>query len=601
MRRALRWLLGLTLLAVASLLGVGALVQVFLHTKLPALLNAQPDRLLFSYDSAWMVVPGRLHVRGLRIEGHDPAADWVVEADEAVGWVALWALANKTFRTTSLRGEGVRFSYQPVPRRDMERMPVDERWTVDLQGMRVLDVQEVAYGDYTVSGSAEVEESHLMLGPTEIVSEAQVSSHGLSLRRGEELLTSDIQGTARLVVDELPRRGDLGRGAFALMGGEVHLEADTAGLSFLDYYLSSAPWLHLEGPGRLGVDLEMKGGRLLHDSVVAVQVPDMLVDVMGWQVTGEGVVGVIVDTESDEPGTLVSLDYRGFELGSDEGQRPLLEGDGFRLTAHTPDTRLDAPFSVIDVVFDLPESQITTLASYNALLPNDMDFDIAGGGGTVRGHLEATTREEGPGAEGELWLVHPGVQARLGGVAMTGDVTGRVRLNDADLEAKTFELGGTHVELAGASLRSEEDPDDGVDDWHARVTLPWSRVSMGADEYFVADLDIACRDTGPLVTLFGSQGSLPGWAHGLLTVRDPHGTGRLMLASSRLELRDVSVEGNGFEVLAELVRQDAANQGKLYARMGPLSVGLEVNREVKHVHLLGARRWFDRAVDSGEP
>lgn len=599
MRRAVRRLAAVASVGATGLSIALLALQVFLNLVLPGLLNRQPDRLLFSLDSAWMIVPGRLHVNGLRIDGTDEEAAWTVSAEHAVGDIALGALPQCIFRTTSLEGWGVTFQYRAIEPRDIVRKPLDERWRVDLRGMHVREVLEVSYNEHRVTGQASVDDGHIRLDGPHFDAAGLVQVSDLDLVRGTRPLATGIHGEMRLTVDGLDRRGNLGLAVFHAISGQATLAAELEGLSFLDFYLADVPWLRLKGDGRMEADVSMAQGEFLPGSTIDATVPEMTVDILGWQVTGACALQLHVDPVPFVGGTALALGFRHFEFTADGGAHPLLEGEGFRVEAFTPDARLDRPFSSFDAVFELPESDIVNLSPYDALLPDgmDMDIDLSGQGGRVRGHLEATSMDHS--AKGDLWLVHPDVGVMLGTVALRGDVRAHARVSNGAIEQGVFDLTGSTVDLTDVSIRTQGTDEDVSEGWHAGIALPWARVHTGAATTFSADIDLACRDSAPFVTVFGSQRHLPGWARALLTVQDLSGSARLQLGAGRMEVHDMHIEGRGYEVMVDLVRRRAMNHGQLFMRMGPLSLGLGVDGLERHIQVLRSRHWYERRVAEG--
>ena len=105
-RRLLWIVIGLVLLSAGLLLGL----NLWLDTQsFSRLINRKPDHLLIEWSDAKMLVPGRIEVRDLRIRGNQRRVQWYLEVEQAKLSIDLWALKNKTFRTESVRGEGVRF------------------------------------------------------------------------------------------------------------------------------------------------------------------------------------------------------------------------------------------------------------------------------------------------------------------------------------------------------------------------------------------------------------------------------------------------------------------------------------------------------------
>ena len=81
MRKVARALLAL----IAVVLVFEGLMNGLLNLALPPLINRRPERIRVVFDSAWMVIPGRVHVSGLQVRGQGVADQWLITAEDVTG------------------------------------------------------------------------------------------------------------------------------------------------------------------------------------------------------------------------------------------------------------------------------------------------------------------------------------------------------------------------------------------------------------------------------------------------------------------------------------------------------------------------------------
>src|SRR3979409_2254487 len=108
-RRILTALARLATGAAVAMLAVIALTQIALSTPLfLGLMNAAfAGEVSFGYDKAWSWWPGRVHVRGLRVQGEDSNVQWLLRTDETEATIAVGELLHRTFHATRSRSSGV--------------------------------------------------------------------------------------------------------------------------------------------------------------------------------------------------------------------------------------------------------------------------------------------------------------------------------------------------------------------------------------------------------------------------------------------------------------------------------------------------------------
>jgi hypothetical protein len=579
----------------------GALVgtaNAFLTFGLPLVLNRDPGRLEVRYRSAWMVVPGHLHVSGLRVDVRGAADHATLSAERIEGTVALGALRGAVFSASEVVGSGISFTYD---RRADRGRPLPARrgggWTLELTDVTLADVRSVRVGDYHLRGTARVRDGSLALRGPAVDAAGRVELSDVAAARGDDPLAQHVRGDLALTLVGFDRTTDTGLRFLERLWGRASLEGEIESLSFLDFYLTNLPWLVLAGTGHFAADLALDRGQVSRGSELRVTVPEMSLGVSGWEVAGD--CRVLVDVGSDPilPGSRVVVDFRGFTVTAAGGAGPLVRGEGFRVTARSPDTTLDLPFTTVDVVLELPESQVPGLAAYDALLPSDAGVWIGGGSGTVSGRMVASTTDDS--ASGELWLHVVDAEARIGDVRLRGDVRSHAQLTGGRVEEGTYDLVGSTVDLSGVSVRSDRQPGMESEGWTASLVVSQGRVAVEVPRSFDAHLGLRCRDSAPFLTLFADQRPLPLWVRDLLTTQDVRGTAHLSLSAGQILLPSLVIDEPRYEVQARLRRGGAGNASALFLRLGALSVGIGSDGDAHHVQVLGAREWFESGGPAG--
>lgn len=620
---------------------------MFVNVSLPILVNRQPERILMTYDVAWLSTSGAIEVHNLEIRQQSPKDQWLLHVDEGVGFVDLRALLDRTIHVTAAEGRGVSFRWRaradatrrvttpgvsadpavapdggapsepfqvvadapvedwtpPIPGFTNPPVPSPEDiypsatpWRIQLEGIHAESVRELWVGDYQYSGDGELRgaltlEAHKWLE----VQAVQLHLHDGTVTRGPEAMLKQVAGDVSIDLVGTNPQALEGRDLFGQVSAKVALAADVANLAFLDFYLQSAPWLHLSGGvGTLAVDVAVEDGAFLDGSTVAADVHDIVARFLSYSVVGDGRVRLGVDTRDQVASTELSVDFLDFAINHDGDEEPHVKGRGFRVSATTADRALDRPFTTLDVVLELPEAEIPNVAVYDAYLPRDLGLRLLAGAGVVKGHLEASTGERK--CHGVIDLHADGVRASLDGLTLSGDVAVHAEVPTGNLETGTYDISGTTLDLRRVRVVSADSNRGGKDNseaWWAKIKLPTGHVAAGAPVFLDAGLAVSFRDTVPFITVFSEKQQLPGWVRGLLAVKPVTGTARVQMGDDVLRVSRFQLFAGQFEVLLELRRRQEM-VGKLYARYGKLSLGMALGARGENTfRLFNAKSWYD--------
>jgi len=84
--------------------------NLILNTELlTPLISRRPEKMLVEWESGWTIVPGFIHVEGLRIRGQSKGKQWQCRLSEGDIRFSLLPLASKTFRVRRARGGDFEF------------------------------------------------------------------------------------------------------------------------------------------------------------------------------------------------------------------------------------------------------------------------------------------------------------------------------------------------------------------------------------------------------------------------------------------------------------------------------------------------------------
>ncbi|AWV07122.1 hypothetical protein C9I47_1421 [Lysobacter maris] len=401
-----------------------------------------------------------------------------------------------------------------------------------------------------------------------------------------------------------------------------------ASLDWLGTFFADAPWLALEGAGRVDADLRLVDGAPAAGSRVEVPGVDVSVDLMGNRVQGRArALGTLQGDEDAGAGGVrprLELNLERFSITADKGRgaryvegrdlslhvqavEPLAtgllapSGAGAGASAGpTPGAALARAGRALKARLRFEDASVPDLRAYNRYLPRSQ-LRFEGGSGRLSGDLSV----DGAGAVGQGWLRVRGRDTRLhaAGMALRGNVDINTRLRRAGIEDGRFNIDGSQVRLDNISL---VEPDGEVRrGWWARIDLTRARLdwdparAAGRAAGAAADVDIdghariTARDVGFLLALYARQRDYPGWVGRLIDAGQARVTGDVRWRDDVLIFDNLVANNDRFDVNARLRLQGQDRRGNLYARWGVLSMAVDLDGAHREYHLLRARRWYD--------
>lgn len=613
---------------VTTAVGLASL-WIFLHAVLnfavPLVVNQRPERFRVGYTVAWMIVPGQIEVRGLRVRGQGRNDQWMLGADRVSGTIDMPALRQRVFHVTAADAKGLTVRYRrradalgedgvpgdtsnqplipglanpPVPTPEALYPDRKPRWVVAIDEVRVDGVREAWLGDFRVEGDAVGSATVRSVGSTVDV-EGDMWAWNLNAGVGRTVVATGLRGTAHVLVDALDR--DLeGADRYSAVSADAELHGQVQDLRFLDFYLSAVPSLWLDGSGDLRADVGLRDGGFAPGSEMSVAFPELRVRFLEEDIVGEGRLTAHVTepvSEEEVPESRVAVTFYDFAVTPVGYQTALVDGNDFRLTATSPDTALATPFATVDVDLVLPDSRIPDIRAYEAFLPVDVGLGLRAGTGRARGRLRVSSADSA--ASGDLHITGNDVVARYDGFDLTGDFALHANLARADLVAGRYDLSGSTFELTDVGVVDTSGIEADRDrNWTAGVDVVRGVAHAGAPIFLDTTLAVRAEDSNPFVAIFVEPGQMPEWARRLVEVEDVRGDLRVRLGTSRIELDPFAVTGGAWKIDMRMLREGTVSTGDLFVRYGPLSMGVEVRGAERELKLLGAKGWFE---DGTEP
>lgn len=292
------------------------------------------DGMRLEYTSARSWLPGRVHIRGLRLRVEDYNVQFEVGVGRGTLDVSLTELLFKKFHVLSLLADDVTFrmrhkvhalgkngprlaAYPPIVGfsdpplyRGPPPPPIPDS-QYDLWSARIDDVvahvRELWILEYRFRGDAEARGSFMVRPARWVrVEPAQLRFDAGSLSVGEHVVAQKLRGTLSCSVPSLDVRAVEGRAVLQQISSTVDLSLSGGDLSFLDVYSEPRANLRLGGGASWTLRARVHRGTVADGTKLELLAPRATLAHGDWSLNG----GAVVRLARPEPVAPLALDVR---------------------------------------------------------------------------------------------------------------------------------------------------------------------------------------------------------------------------------------------------------------------------------------------------
>ncbi|WP_336268526.1 hypothetical protein [Vreelandella arctica] len=390
-----------------------------------------------------------------------------------------------------------------------------------------------------------------------------------------------LQSVLVLTDGQLQRRDNVPSGQFALEGSVQRL-------SFLNAFLPDAHGLTIAGEGQLSAQGAFRDNRLLAPTRLRVNADQLEVSFLDYTATGRGELTAQLDSPEQAQ---LSLGIPRFALRRQDDDSPHLEGRHFALTTQTErfSDVLESPQPEhFTTRIALPITEVPDFTRYNRYLPEGAGITLLDG----QASLESEWLLEGLNAQGEVTLRAFGAELALLDQRLSGDLQLYLQLTEGDLETRRFTADDSFLRLENVNRQSENGSSDAG--WWVQLSMKEATLAWEDPIRLASQLRLEMRDTGLLARLFLARARDSDWLGRLLNVHDIEGTAQLAISGEQISLSGLTLTGGPLLLLSDVTLAERSANGALYARLGVLGLGVELNDSEPTLRVIQPRRWFDR-------
>ncbi|MEO1366068.1 MAG: hypothetical protein AAFX50_02740, partial [Acidobacteriota bacterium] len=459
-------------LTAAALAAAAVAVGVNLWLLFGGHVGVRTSKTHFHWTRAWMLIPGHITVKDLRISAQTPSDHWQLEVGHTRARVALFALLKRhlVLESGSARSADFRLRRRPLPGEDLgavsphlpdiegfeishrePREPKKRPWRFTLGNLEFRDVDRLWVDRIELRNPRR---SGLVTGSADFIVRGVMSLDavryavdGAELWLGGERVGHDLdihsEASLRPIKPAALRHPE----SFRNLDGHIDVRGVAESLGFIRTVLPERlRQLELSGGGTLDARIHVDRGQLVEPSTLTVETTDLDVRFGTYRGRGRGRVDAEVKPAGPDRGpgagdgarrrADIHIQLQNVEV--DAGLDPGAVGDGlgadadataerFRVAITGLDPALGRPLVDPEVLLELPTFEIPDLARFDGLVPGGLGLDILGGTARLRAQLSLN-----PEAEQTVFeLVADDARLRYRGT----DIEGQLRLGGRSVGA----------------------------------------------------------------------------------------------------------------------------------------------------------------------
>lgn len=571
------------------------LANLFLNTGLaPWVTNLKAEKFSLSWESAWTLYPAHIHATGISVNIHTWTMDIVLRTDRADARLRILPLLTKRVVLDNIKAGTVGVALvREVP--DGERPALKKTtpgFLIELRNMEIEKIDQFMFNQLVVNGgeaSATGSASFRIRGEVE-VSDIDASWQDANILLGDvelaESITVNFQGG---LASFLPKQ-DKGLALLKKLSGLIDIKGFSGSLVPLKLLFPDFKWIErIDGQGEVDVHIDLENGKLQPGSIIDVVATGLELDFLGFVAAGSGRVEASVGETSDKRSGVIDLIFDQFELQRKGDVAPLGKGEGLRLSAKTSALGLEEGLGDLELILEIPDSEVPDISFLANRLPKAMGVSIDEGKAIFNGRLKVSGKDGE--ARGEFQLLGENLKGSFHNMDYEMDLELNSHISGKQLNDFRVELKGTELKLFNGVFDNEAVEVD--KSWWMTVAVPTGYANLTEPLELEAEVELSMKDTRAIIAMFAE---IKDWIRrfdGILAVNDVKGNAKITAADQKLSVRELALNGDKLELMAELQIEEGQNNGIFWGKLGILSFGLERIGKEKDWKLINGREWYE--------
>jgi hypothetical protein len=595
-------------------------IHVVLFTPLleKAIASAQ-DNVRITYDRAFSFIPGRVHVKNLRIVSQDTSIELEIDIEDTVA--SLWIPDLRKKKVTVQNGDarGVRFllrktrplaelcdakpyhlppigplssppafmdkktCLQQVDTHMIRTGPPDpsKLWTVELDDVIAKDIHEVWLEDYRFLGQAS-SDSTLVFFPTTFLFLGDVK---LDIQRGglvigQEALATDLHGSARFDMPQVSLEKDEVKAVLGAINLEAKLKAQLQSFAFLDRYLDGIGYLSFnEGKGSIDAELAATQGKLKPGSKLVLEGDRIAARLYEHHATGSGKVTYELTENA------AKLDFRlhKFRVRRSWDKKSQIVGKNLHLALYgKKSATLEQPLKDPGLSITVEDAYVPDVSAYNGYIPSTSGFKL------LSGDLRMKLTKD------DLTIRTGTIRAQFRQLELEARADVDAPITSSNHAKRSYEVKEAKIGVRQGRVVETGTTERATDttNWWADFTVPKATIDLDEAKYdkpqtptAAGSARVKLANVRPLLAVFDAIDKVPSIARRI----DPgqlDGTFDFAVSKDGYAFDQVIMKSGAIEVQANIYEKKGKRAGGLLLGLSGLRIGIEIEGDKTSLSLV---------------
>ena len=583
-------------------------------------INSRPDHFHLQWRSATTWIPGRVRVQGVSLIGqgsHDLYYASVSNCTFRVRWYWMW---RREVQCDLFEAQGIDFrlsqtmsadlenaarmaffppipGLESVPHRTGPRSAPDRNpWKIAIHDIRLQAIDQMWFKEVRIRGASSLRGSLLQARDGTFrtdLARYRLEPGSIAIAGNNSFTNLSVEVSGRLGPVDFDQNTD--EEIYSHLSAHVLGNGELRNISLLRPKFDGRDGISLRGVGRFSMDVIVRDGRYDVGSSVTLESEKMALQINDFVWVGKARVEELVETQNGLHAARLrcKLGDLSFQRGTNTNHR--LGDTEISIQSEAHDLRMIGEFQDANLSVHISPMAVPDPDVLNEFLPAALGTSFRTGSITIAAEFDRDSEQR---LRGRMTMEGQQLGAILMNEEYQLDLAIAAQFHSDATRTNQLDISGTFVVCTNIWMsRLSRERQSG---WHARLSFPYAVLATGPARELQGTLELALRDTRPILSVLQQQPESPGWLSLVPVINNLRGDLLLSTSTNSVSLHEINLRGNSTEILGYLDLRDGSLRGLLYVRWGIFSLGFDLRERERHWKLLAARRWYDRII-AGEP
>jgi len=187
----------------------------------------------------------------------------------------------------------------------------------------------------------------------------------------------------------------------------------------------------------------------------------------------------------------------------------------------------------------------------------------------------------------------------MGEVGLVGDMDISINVESKNPGERNFDILESWVKFDNVTMtKGDKEAKEKDKDWYAHIVLKDGHMQIPRPGDLSANVEIALRDTRPIITIFSQDKSVLKFFKGMLNFKDLTGVAQLDLSPEASAIRNLDINSEGLKLKANIRSTGEQREGLMWVKFHGINIGLDMRGEKTDVRLKKPLQWYEEQMST---